>query len=219
MVRGGLSGSRPAFLNRSLFQIRIRDVGRESGAVDLALVSRDVLVGLGDGSVVRVRLQVGGEVGQKSGLHEIGHVDQVKRHEVGNLARLNSGGELGDHLVVRDGGQLDFVGVGRIPEIDEMGGGVGSAGAHPHRHRVGESWGRNGRRADQQGGERAAGCPRGHDFLPGNDGDCLVLTEKSSLPCRARKAFPNLCTRPFPSGQGPAPASMVAEGPRPTPSA
>src|SRR5271166_112268 len=53
-------------------------------------------------------------------------------------AGLDARAGLGDHLVVRDGGEFDLVSVGRIPEIDEVRGGVGAAGANPHGHRVGE---------------------------------------------------------------------------------
>jgi hypothetical protein len=41
---------------------------------------------LRDGSIVRIALEVGGEVGEKSGLHEIGHIDQVEGNEVGHVA-------------------------------------------------------------------------------------------------------------------------------------
>src|SRR6202021_338173 len=94
-----------------------RNVGCEASAVDLSFVGRDVLVGLGDGIEIRVRLQVGGKVGQESGLHEIGHVDEVEGNEVGDLASLDACGKLGHHLVVRNGGELDLVAVGRFPQI------------------------------------------------------------------------------------------------------
>ena len=92
-----------------------------------------------DGREVGVGFQIRGQVGEKARLHEIGHSDEVEGHQVGNLVRLNAGGELGDHLGVGDRGQLDLIGVGQILEVDQVRRGVGTAGSNPHGHRVGES--------------------------------------------------------------------------------
>jgi hypothetical protein len=48
-----------------------------------------------------------------------------------------------------------------------MRGGVGAAGANPHRQRVGEGGLSESGRAEQEGGNRGAECPVGHQFPPG----------------------------------------------------
>ena len=169
-----------------------RNVRRESRAVDLALVGRDVLVGLSDGSVIRIGLEVSGEVGEEAGLHEIGHVDEIEGDEVGNLARLNAGGELGDHLVVGDGGELDLVAVRRVPKIDEMRRGVGAAGAHPHRHRVGESHVAKADEAISMAASRAACPPHGHDVPPCRRENCFAWLKKLLI-LAVEKSFSQYC--------------------------
>ena len=93
------------------------------------LVRRDIDIGLCDGCEVGVGFQIRGQVGEKARLHEIGRLDEVEPHSVGNLVRLNADGELGGHLDVGDRSQLDLVGMGPIPEVGQARGGVGAAGA------------------------------------------------------------------------------------------
>ena len=175
-----LVGVEPGLLEQVLVPDEDRDVGREAGAVELALVGGDVLVGLGDAGVVRIGLEVAREVDEEAGLHEVRHVDEVERDEVRDLAGLHAGRELGHHLVVGDGRELDLVLVGRIPEIDHVRGGVGAAGAHPHRHRVGEGGAHESGGAEGRGGHgRKVAMDQG--VPPG-------LVEPAF--CRTEKLFP-----------------------------
>ena len=105
-------------LEEALVPEKDRHVRQEAGAVELAVIGGEILEGLGDLRLVGIVLEEVGQVDQEARLHEVGHEDQVERHEVGHVAGLNGGRELGHHLVVRDDGQLDLVLVLRVPEVD-----------------------------------------------------------------------------------------------------
>ena len=78
-----LFGIEAGFLEQILVPDQDRNVRREARAVELALVGGDVDIGLRDGREVWIGLEVGGEVGEEPGLHEIGHVDEIEGDEVG----------------------------------------------------------------------------------------------------------------------------------------
>ena len=86
-----------------------RHVGGKAHAVGLVLKGRDILVGLNVGGIVRVGGQLRCQVGQQARLHEIRHVDQVERHQIGRIPSLSRCGQLGHKLGVRNGGQRDLV--------------------------------------------------------------------------------------------------------------
>src|SRR5579883_2804343 len=129
-----------------------RNVRREAGAVEAVLIGGEIDIGRGDLGEVRIGLHRVRDVVQEAGAHEIGHVDEVEGDHVRNLAGFDAGGELGDHLVVGNDRQVDLVGMAGIPQIDQMLGGVGARGAHPHREIGGERRRRQRREGDAQRG-------------------------------------------------------------------
>ena len=133
-------------LEQALVPEKDRHVGQEAGAVELAVIGGEVLEGLGDLCLVGIVLEQVGEVDQEARLHEVGHEDQVERHEVGHVAGLHGRGELGDHLLVGNDGQLDLVLVRRVPEVDHALSRPGGGVARPH----GQVFSANARRVGPQ---------------------------------------------------------------------
>ena len=75
---------------------------------------------LGDRLEGRVVADQIGDVLELAGAGELGTVDQVEPHQIGDVAGGDRLGELGDHLGVRDVGQVDLaVGLGLVPRRDQ----------------------------------------------------------------------------------------------------
>ena len=118
-------------MKRSLFQTSTDTSGVKPVPYILPSKVAMILIGLGDLRLVRVGLELVGQIDEEAGAHEVGHVDQIKGNEIRDLAALHAGREFGDHLVVGNDGQCDLVVMTGIPQVDHVLSSAGAAGADP----------------------------------------------------------------------------------------
>ena len=105
---GGTLRIEPRLFEQCLVPEQHRHVLIERYAVQPVLPRRHRTMALGDRLERRIVADEVGDVLELAGAGELGTVDQVEPHQIGDVTGRDRLGELGDHLGVRDVGQVDL---------------------------------------------------------------------------------------------------------------